>query len=139
MSVAGDEAEAIATAPAAALHLDAYPLINPDSQYTRQIPFFNPMKHWGNLGPWYSVPQAFGLPDTSPQVPAGCELTQVHLLHRHGARYPTTGAAPAQFAAFVNAVADGAGFTASGPLEFLATWNYKLGAEILTPFGREQL
>ncbi|KAH9947918.1 histidine phosphatase superfamily [Amylocystis lapponica] len=135
----GDEAEAIATAPAAALHLDTYPLINPDSKYTGESPWFNPMRYWGNLGPWLSVPDAFGLPDTSPQVPDGCELTQVHLLHRHGARYPTSGSSPAQFAELVNSAADCDGFTASGPLEFLATWTYKLGAEILTPFGREQL
>ncbi|KAF5349760.1 hypothetical protein D9758_010177 [Tetrapyrgos nigripes] len=34
---------------------------------------------------------------------------------------------------------NGTGFTASGPLEFLNTWTYKLGSEILTPFGRSQL
>ncbi|KAL6310042.1 histidine phosphatase superfamily [Sparassis latifolia] len=135
----GDEAEAIQTAPAAALNLDAYPLVNPLAQYTGDVPSFNTLHHWGNLGPWYSVGEAFGLPGASPQIPAGCELTQVHLLHRHGARYPTSGSDPGQFAAFVHSAAEGAGFTATGPLEFLNSWTYKLGAEILTPFGREQL
>ena len=31
------------------------------------------------------------------------------------------------------------GWTASGDLEFLNGWEYKLGSEILTPFGRGQL
>jgi len=97
------------------------------------------MRYWGNLSPWFSVGGAFGLPDTSPQVPAGCELTQVHLLQRHGARYPTSGSAPSEFASLLQQAANGTGFTAKGPLEFLNTWTYKLGAEILTPFGRQQL
>lgn len=113
--------------------------MNPSSQYTGQLPAFNPLRYWGNLGPWFSVGGAFGLPETSPQVPQGCELTQVHLLHRHGARYPTSGSAPSAFAALLHSAADSTGLTATGPLEFLNTWTYKLGAEILTPFGREQL
>lgn len=102
---------------------------------------FDLVRSWGNLSPWFSVDSsAFGLRDASQIVPSGCELTQVHLLHRHGARYPTSGSAPASFAAKVHAAAtSSAGFKASGPLEFLNTWTYNLGAELLTPFGREQL
>jgi hypothetical protein len=81
----------------------------------------------------------YGLPDASPLIPDGCELRQVHLLHRHGARYPTSGSAPASFAATVHAAAANGSFSAKGPLSFLNTWTYKLGAEILTPFGREQM
>lgn len=84
----------------------------------------------------------YGLPGASPLVPAGCDVVQLHLLYRHGARYPTTGAAPATFAAKIaNATTTGGGgdgFTVSGDLEFLADWTYKLGAELLTPFGRAQ-
>jgi hypothetical protein len=59
-------------------------------------------------------------------------------LYRHGARYPTSGAAPATFAGkVVNATKNG-GFSASGDLSFLANWTYGLGAELLTPFGRSQ-
>jgi hypothetical protein len=51
---------------------------------------FNIFQNWGNLSPYYSVKAAdFGLPNASPEVPYGCELTGVHILHRHGARYPT--------------------------------------------------
>lgn len=31
------------------------------------------------------------------------------------------------------------GIKAHGPLSFLNTWTYKLGTEVLTPFGRQQL
>ncbi|KAJ7239615.1 histidine phosphatase superfamily [Mycena haematopus] len=76
---------------------------------------------------------------SSAKIPAGCTVQQVHLLHRHGARYPTSGSAPADFAAALHAVAATGNLSASGPLAFLNTWTYKLGAEILTPFGRAQL
>ncbi|KAI0734593.1 histidine phosphatase superfamily [Fomitopsis betulina] len=135
----GAEAEAIATAPVAALNENAYPLVAPQTPYSGAGTSFQLIRSWGNLGPWFSVNRdAFGLPTADPQIPSGCELEQVHLLHRHGARYPTSGSAPSEFAATVQAAARGTGFSASGPLEFLNTWTYKLGAEILTPEGRQQ-
>lgn len=100
---------------------------------------FDIKKYWGNLAPWYSVSSAdYGLPEsTNPLIPSGCDITQLHLLYRHGARYPTSGAAPATFAAKI-ANATKTGFNATGDLTFLADWTYKLGAELLTPFGRTQ-
>ncbi|KAI7265764.1 phosphoglycerate mutase-like protein [Hortaea werneckii] len=100
---------------------------------------FDITRYWGNLSPWYSVSSAdYGLPDASPLIPEDCTINQMLLLYRHGARYPTSGAAPSIFAEKVaNATAAG-GFEVSGELEFLANWNYKLGAELLTPFGRSQ-
>lgn len=51
---------------------------------------FSIFQNWGNLSPYYSVKaDAFGLSNTSPEVPSGCELTGVHILHRHGSRYPS--------------------------------------------------
>lgn len=99
---------------------------------------FDITQYWGNLSPWYSLRSAdYGLPDASPLAPAGCEVTQMLLLYRHGARYPTSGAAPATFAQkIVNATKTG--LSVSGELTFLADWTYKLGAELLTPFGRSQ-
>lgn len=102
---------------------------------------FDMKRYWGNLSPWYSVPSSdYGLPSTaSPLIPAGCNIVQLHLLYRHGARYPTSNAAPAAFAAkMANASSSAANFTTSGDLAFLAGWTYKLGAELLTPFGRAQ-
>lgn len=101
---------------------------------------FDIKKYWGNLSPWYSLFSAdYGLPGASPLVPDGCSITQVHLLYRHGARYPTSTAAPASFAAKLHAAAAAAaGFNVSGELAFLSKWTYQLGSELLTPFGRSQ-
>ena len=100
---------------------------------------FDITRYWGNLSPWYSVSSAdYGLPDTSPLIPDGCTINQVHLLYRHGARYPTTGSAPSTFASKLANATKGTGFSTSGELAFLSNWTYKLGAELLTPFGRSQ-
>jgi hypothetical protein len=103
-----------------------------------QSPNFDITKYWGNLSPWYSVrSDEYGLPGASPLTPAGCSVTQLHLLYRHGARYPTSGAAPATFAQKI-ANATKTGLSVSGELSFLGDWTYKLGAELLTPSGRSE-
>lgn len=115
-----------------------FPLVAPVPHGESASSTFDIKKYWGNLSPWYSVSSAdYGLPDASPLIPAGCDLVQLQLLYRHGARYPTSGAAPATFAAKI-ANATKTGFSATGDLSFLADWTYKLGAELLTPFGRSQ-
>lgn len=62
----------------------------------------------------------------------------MHLLYRHGARYPTSDAGPAIFAQKLHNATKAGGFSTSGDLQFLSEWTYKLGAELLTPFGRSQ-
>ena len=116
-----------------------FPLIRPQPHGSgAESPNFDITKYWGNLSPWYSVRSSdYGLPDASPLVPDGCDITQVHLLYRHGARYPTSGAAPQTFAQKI-ANATKTGLAVSGELAFLGDWTYKLGAELLTPFGRSQ-
>ncbi|KAF9070401.1 phosphoglycerate mutase-like protein [Rhodocollybia butyracea] len=133
----GDEAESVATAPANAPVNAFYPLVRPNTSDNKGKSF-NVVDSWANLSPMQSV-ESFGLDDTSELIPEGCALNQAFLLHRHGARYPTSGASPAAFATAVNAAASNGTFSATGPLSFLNTWTYRLGAEILTPFGREQL
>ena len=97
---------------------------------------FNILHSWGNLSPYHSV-ESHGLPEGSSLIPEGCELEELHWLQRHGARYPTTQAdGPAGIAARLKAAE---GWTAKGELDFLNGWEYKLGAEVLTPFGRQQL
>lgn len=50
---------------------------------------FRLFRSWGNLSPWYSNAKgAFGI-DSTPEPPETCRITGLHLLHRHGARYPT--------------------------------------------------
>ena len=130
---------AIQTAPAISPVDGIYPLVAP-AAFNSNVKEFDVLGYLGNLSPMKSVP-SFGLPEASPNIPEGCELSQVHLLHRHGARYPTSGdtSGPAAFALKIHNAATNGGFCATGSLEFLNTWKYKLGAEILTPFGREQL
>lgn len=87
---------------------------------------------WGQYSPYYSVHSA--LPRA---VPAGCDLTFAQILSRHGARDPTLGHTVA-YAALIerihSTVADyGRHF------RFLKTYNYTLGADQLSDFGRQQL
>jgi hypothetical protein len=143
MLTAGDEANAIATAPSVAKMNNIFPLVEPSAldanSKSNEGKSFNVLEHIGQLSPWQSV-ESFGLHNTSPVIPKGCSLKQVHLLHRHGARYPTGDSSISSFAAKVHSTAiTGKGFSASGALSFLNTWTYKLGAETLTPFGRSQL
>lgn len=131
-------AETAATYPYNNASTNAFPLLTPAPHGDSTESTFDIKKYWGNLSPWYSVPSSdYGLPNTSPLIPSGCDIVQLHLLYRHGARYPTSGAAPATFAAKI-ANATKTGFSATGDLSFLADWTYKLGAELLTPFGRTQ-
>ncbi|KIY71949.1 phosphoglycerate mutase-like protein [Cylindrobasidium torrendii FP15055 ss-10] len=131
----GAEPALIATAPAQPLHTGAPVLVPP-----KESEKFDIFKKWGNLAPWYSVEKGtFGV-DSGPEVPETCAITGLHLLHRHGARYPTAWASyggPANFSSRLNAVAEG--IEASGELSFMNEWTYKLGEELLTPFGRQQL
>ena len=49
---------------------------------------FDLLRTWGNLSPWFSNKKgAFGV-HADPQPPEGCRVTGLHLVHRHGARYP---------------------------------------------------
>jgi hypothetical protein len=106
---------------------DQFPLIAPqpwgNGEFDKE---FDIAKYWGNLSPWYSVSSAdYGLPNASPLIPAGCNIVQMHLLYRHGARYPTTGAAPSTFAQKILNATIAGGFNVTGELDFLADWTYK--------------
>lgn len=139
----GAEPAVILTAASYPLHTGAAQLVAPSklgNKSGNKHRNFDLFKKWGNLSPWYSVGRgAFGL-DSDPEVPETCRVTGLHFLHRHGARYPTEWASyggPAQLADRLNKAAEK--WTASGDLEFLNEWTYKLGEELLTPFGRQQL
>src|ERR1700685_3136032 len=82
---AGDEAAAIGTAPALSKVDDIYPLVAPAAA-DKNAEEFDVVSYFGNYSPMKSV-HSFGLSGASPQIPDGCGLKQVHLLHRHGARY----------------------------------------------------
>ncbi|KAG2150718.1 histidine phosphatase superfamily [Suillus bovinus] len=134
----GAEPAAIVTAVPFSKVEGVYPLSRPNSADGADTTF-NVTRHWGNLSPMYSV-DSFGLPDASPVIPEGCGINAVHLLMRHGARYPGAGEpGSSQFASAIHDAASQEGFNATGDLEFLATWTYNLGEGELTPFGRQSM
>lgn len=81
-------------------------------------------------------PSGFGV-DEYP-LPTGANITQMHMIHRHGSRYPTSSAAVATFPPRIAELL-GNGTTFIGALAFLNSWEYKLGLEELTALGRQQL
>ncbi|CAL1711173.1 unnamed protein product [Somion occarium] len=147
----GAEPGLIQTAPSYPLHTGAPHLVAPhfkskhnssESSSSRLdgSSRFDLFKHWGNLSPWFSVKRgSFGL-DSSPEAPDTCRVTGLHFLHRHGARYPTSYASyggPANFSSRLHHSA--AKWNGQGDLSFMNDWTYKLGEEVLTPFGRQQI
>ncbi|TFK34874.1 histidine phosphatase superfamily [Crucibulum laeve] len=142
----GAEAAVVATAPSYPIHSGAAQLVLPESLGNhnkgnkKTSKGFNLFRSWGNLSPWYTVDKGrFGV-DAGPETPESCRVTGLHFLHRHGARYPTAWAAfggPANFSRKLNQSANK--WNASHDLEFMNEWTYKLGEELLTPFGRQQL
>ena len=84
----GAEPALLATAPAYPFSSPAQGLLVIPDEFSSKK--FELLKKWGNLSPWYSNPIGrFGV-ETGPGTPEGCTVTGLHLLHRHGARYPTT-------------------------------------------------
>lgn len=87
----GTEAALAVTAPEYPAHTLAPHLVRPSwkaIEPPKNIDF-DIFKKWGNLSPWYSNNQtAFNL-NSSPEAPESCKIVGLHLLHRHGARYPT--------------------------------------------------
>ena len=86
----GAEPSLIVNAPSYPVHTGAPHLVSPFATKKKNgSAKFDLFQHWGNLSPWFSVERgAFGL-DSGPETPETCEITGLHLLHRHGARYPT--------------------------------------------------
>ena len=124
----GAEAALVATAPSYPLHTGAPHLLSPltlnkNASKQDSKPPFDIFKHWGNLSPWFSVERgSFGV-DSGPEAPESCRVTGLHLLHRHGARYPTEWASyggPANFSARLHDNA--AGWNGTGQLEFMNNW-----------------
>lgn len=91
----------------------------------------------GHLSP-YKDADGFNI---SKGVPKGCELSQVHVLHRHAQRYPTAyaldGLGMEQFSGkLVNYTKAHPNATIGhGPLSFLNDWEYLLGKDTLLVTG----
>ncbi|KAF5386547.1 hypothetical protein D9757_005881 [Collybiopsis confluens] len=141
----GAEPALIATAPEYPVHTGGAQLVQPlntkkGKGKKNKEKEWDLFKHWGNLSPWYSNERGtFGL-DSDPDAPDTCRVTSLHLLHRHGARYPSEDS-------FAKRFGEGSKkWKAKNDLAFLNDWHvkffsltYKLGENILTPFGRQQM
>jgi hypothetical protein len=86
----GAEPALIATAPVYPVHSGAPQLLSPPKLTSdKDGEPFDLFRHLGNLSPWYTNEKgALGV-ESGPEAPDGCRITGLHLLHRHGARYPT--------------------------------------------------
>lgn len=106
-----------------------------------------PFNHMGPLTPYKSSP-GFGTDnvkyrDASALLPddkgkGTCSVDQVHILHRHGSRFPTSGS-PVHAVEKVARARQAGHVEFSGPLAFLQEWSYELGGELLVPPGRLEL
>lgn len=96
----------------------------------------------GQLSPYFPNPEyvrdcnEHRLPADTPSglgvqempLPPGASIDQVHVLHRHGSRYPTSNAGSVKFGrALANQIKAGTAGNFTGALSFLNSWSYKLG------------
>ncbi|TBU26108.1 acid phosphatase [Dichomitus squalens] len=84
---------------------------------------------WGQYAPWRAAGTYVGPPE-------GCNVTQVNLLQRHGARYPNAEEGQ-RYAVAVERLASAKKF-ADKRLKFLKDYEYDLDADDLTAFGAAQ-
>lgn len=81
-------------------------------------PYFNNLEGWGVYN--YANP-------------GQCSVKQVHLLQRHGSRYPDSSYK------FPEKLKNATDFKAEGNLTFLNDWTYQQGKNLLTKLGNNQL
>ncbi|KAL7279575.1 hypothetical protein ACG7TL_005975 [Trametes sanguinea] len=84
---------------------------------------------WAQYSPWHPL-------DEYRAPPAGCNITQVHILQRHGARYPNAEDGQ-NYSRAVDHLASADKFR-DKRLKFLKEYEYDLGADDLVPFGASQ-
>ncbi|EKM60000.1 uncharacterized protein PHACADRAFT_87656 [Phanerochaete carnosa HHB-10118-sp] len=89
----------------------------------------NEQLNWSQYSPYFPLAE-YELP------PVGCQINQVNILQRHGARFPTSGASQLIVAALAK-IQSVQSFE-DPSLQFLETFIYDLGVNNLVPFGAEQ-
>ncbi|KAF2786734.1 phosphoglycerate mutase-like protein [Melanomma pulvis-pyrius CBS 109.77] len=97
----------------------------------------NIFQRLANLSPYFPNPRGFGVNEYP--VPPGSNVTWLNMVHRHGSRYPEISGRATE-RTLGKKIMDAMGkFQASGALQFLNTWKFMLGAEILVPIGKQEL
>jgi len=98
-------------------------------QLTSHCAVTKPEASWAQYSPYFPAGE-YQLP------PQGCKVTQVNILQRHGARFPTSGAA-AGIESVISKLKAARAF-ADPRLHFLANFTYDLGTDDLVSFGAAQ-
>lgn len=89
--------------------------------------------YWGQYSPYFSLADE----GISSAVPSDCDVTFVQVLSRHGARFPTASKS-AKYKALIQEIqANATSF--KGKAAFLRSYNYTLGSDDLTAFGKLQM
>lgn len=98
-------------------------------------------RNLGQVSPYRPADDLFPETNKYQNVPDQCKIKQVHILHRHGARYPTSGSDGGEykFGEKVQRARKAGKLHAKGDLKFLNHWNYSLGTEVLTHVGAQEL
>ena len=86
----------------------------------------------GQLSHYFPNPDGFGVDEYA--LPPGTNISQLHMLHRHGSRYPES-YSPTLGEKIANKTGT---FNATGDLAFLNDYEYKLGYEMLVPLGHQE-
>ncbi|WFD19069.1 hypothetical protein MCAP1_001287 [Malassezia caprae] len=99
---------------------------------------------WFNLGdmsPYHPATELFPDMVKYSAVPKHCNIKQVHILHRHGAKYPDKGhkSGPGNFGKKIKEQRKKGELKVSGELSFLNDWDYDLGQKILTHYGSDEM
>ncbi|KAF3035713.1 hypothetical protein E8E12_007490 [Didymella heteroderae] len=87
---------------------------------------------WGQYSPWFAVPSEIHL-----APPKDCEVTFANVLSRHGGRDPTQ-SKTTTYRALITSIQQSA-TTFPDDYKFLQHYNYTLGADDLTDFGRQEM
>ncbi|KAG9046343.1 hypothetical protein FS837_004612 [Tulasnella sp. UAMH 9824] len=97
-----------------------------------------------SIGPYsarYSVHSFGGYNHIASDLPQGCDVVQVNILQRHGARYPTSDSW-SSIASAVEKIKEASSLNpqaaANSPLAFVSKYNFTLGTDSLVDFGRLQ-
>lgn len=72
-------------------------------------------------------------------LPPQCQIKQVHILHRHGSRYPTGTNGPSSFGDKIKDARKKNSLKVTGEYDFLNSWEYHLGEDLLVHKGAQEL
>ncbi|KAG1897714.1 acid phosphatase [Suillus fuscotomentosus] len=99
------------------------------SEINSRILFSESQQFWGPYTPYYPV-------EEYQHPPNGCSITQVNILQRHGARYPTSSASK-RIQRSLQKLLNASKYV-DPKLEFLRSYQWHLGVADLVPLGSTQ-